>query len=71
MAGKNKRYHNHSPGASSLTNPPLSWLLILGALIAFAPMSIDMYLPSLPTIATEFGAEPSAAQFTLASFFDC
>lgn len=69
MVGKNKRYHNHSPGASSLTNPPLSWLLILGALIAFAPMSIDMYLPSLPTIATEFGAEPSAAQFTLASFF--
>jgi DHA1 family bicyclomycin/chloramphenicol resistance-like MFS transporter len=44
-------------------------LLILGALIAFAPMSIDMYLPGLPAIAAEFGAETSAAQFTLASFF--
>jgi DHA1 family bicyclomycin/chloramphenicol resistance-like MFS transporter len=32
-------------------------------------MSIDMYLPGLPAIATEFGAETSAAQFTLASFF--
>ena len=42
---------------------------MLGALIAFAPMSIDMYLPGLPTIAAEFGAETSAAQFTLASFF--
>ena len=32
-------------------------------------MSIDMYLPSLPAIAAEFGAEPAAAQFTLAGFF--
>lgn len=32
-------------------------------------MSIDMYLPSLPTIATSFGVAPAAAQFTLASFF--
>ena len=37
--------------------------------MAFAPMSIDMYLPGLPAIAAEFGAEPAAAQFTLASFF--
>lgn len=48
---------------------PVSWLLLLGALIAFAPMSIDMYLPGLPTIAAEFGAETAAAQFTLSSFF--
>ena len=53
----------------ALTHPPLSWLLILGALIAFAPMSIDMYLPGLPAIASEFGAATSAAQFTLSSFF--
>ena len=32
-------------------------------------MSIDMYLPSLPTIAAEFGVAASAAQFTLSSFF--
>jgi DHA1 family bicyclomycin/chloramphenicol resistance-like MFS transporter len=52
-----------------LTQPPLSWLLILGMLMAFAPMSIDMYLPGLPAIATEFGGQTAAAQFTLASFF--
>ncbi|MFZ4790258.1 MAG: Bcr/CflA family multidrug efflux MFS transporter [Candidatus Competibacteraceae bacterium] len=52
-----------------LTTLPLSWLLMLGALIAIAPMSIDMYLPSLPTIATEFGVTASAVQFTLSSFF--
>ena len=52
-----------------LTAPPKSWLFLLSALIAFAPMSIDMYLPGLPAIAAEFGAPTSAAQFTLASFF--
>ena len=52
-----------------MSDPPLSWLLILGALTAFAPMSIDMYLPALPAIAADFGTASSAAQFTLASFF--
>ena len=36
--------------------------------MAFAPMAIDLYLPALPTIAADFGADPSAVQFTLASF---
>ncbi|MCB1824043.1 MAG: Bcr/CflA family efflux MFS transporter [Candidatus Competibacteraceae bacterium] len=62
-------FRRHPPGAPILTHPPLSWLLLLGALTAFAPMSIDMYLPSLPAIATTFAADPAAAQYTLASFF--
>lgn len=37
--------------------------------MAFAPMSIDTYLPGLPAIAAEFRADPSVVQFTLASFF--
>ncbi len=59
----------HATGEPVLTQPPLSWLLLLGALTAFAPMSIDMYLPSLPAIAAAFAADPAAAQYTLASFF--
>jgi MFS transporter, DHA1 family, multidrug resistance protein len=47
----------------------LRLVLILGALSAFAPMSIDMYLPSLPTLAAEFGASTSATQLTLSAFF--
>lgn len=43
--------------------------LILGTLTAFAPFSIDMYLPGLPAIAREFGVETAAAQQTLAVFF--
>lgn len=43
--------------------------LILGALSAFAPMSIDMYLPSLPALQHDFGAGTAAAQLTLSAFF--
>ena len=43
--------------------------LILGALSAIAPMSIDMYLPSLPVLERHFGADAAAGQLTLAFFF--
>ncbi len=44
-------------------------LLILGALTAFAPMSIDMYLPALPRIAHDLGSTATGAQATVAAFF--
>jgi DHA1 family bicyclomycin/chloramphenicol resistance-like MFS transporter len=47
---------------------PLGLILLLGALTAFAPMSIDMNLPSLPMIARTFGVSPGSAQTTLAAF---
>lgn len=47
---------------------PLGLVLLLGALSAFAPLSIDMYLPSLPTIAQTFHVSTGAAQGTLAAF---
>src|SRR5262245_19014547 len=43
--------------------------LILGSLTAFGPLSIDMYLPGLPTIARDFRADTAAAQLTLSLFF--
>lgn len=43
--------------------------LLLGTLSAFAPMSIDMYLPAFPSIGRELGAGPDRVQLTLASFF--
>lgn len=47
----------------------LELLVILGSLTAFAPLSIDMYLPSMPTLEKSFGASTSAVQFTLSTFF--
>jgi DHA1 family bicyclomycin/chloramphenicol resistance-like MFS transporter len=44
-------------------------ILILSALVAFAPMSIDMYLPALPTLEDYFATDTASVQHTLASFF--
>ncbi|MFF5205414.1 multidrug effflux MFS transporter [Streptosporangium sp. NPDC000396] len=40
-------------------------LLVLGALFAIGPLSIDMYLPALPAIAGEMGASQAQVQLTL------
>jgi DHA1 family bicyclomycin/chloramphenicol resistance-like MFS transporter len=47
----------------------LQLTIILGCLAAFGPLSIDMYLPSLPTLAQEFHTDTAAAQLTLSIFF--
>lgn len=44
-------------------------IIILAALAGFGPMSIDMYLPSLPTITADLGVDPSQVQLTLSAFF--
>ncbi|MDT8915563.1 multidrug effflux MFS transporter [Amycolatopsis sp. PS_44_ISF1] len=46
----------------------LRFLLILGGLSAFGPLSIDMYLPALPRLATDLGASASTVQLTLTAF---
>jgi len=48
---------------------PWRLVLLLGALTAFAPMSIDMYLSSLPSIGASLHAGPDQTQATLAAFF--
>lgn len=43
--------------------------MLLGALTAVGPFSIDMYLPGLPSIARDFAAPIANVQLTLTSFF--
>ncbi|MDI1481189.1 Bcr/CflA family multidrug efflux MFS transporter [Polyangium sp. y55x31] len=43
--------------------------LILGALAALGPLTIDMYLPSLPSIERDLRTTASMTQLTLASYF--
>ncbi len=43
-------------------------ILILGLLTAFGPLSIDMYLPALPQIASDFNVPLASIQLSLASF---
>lgn len=44
-------------------------ILILGVLTALGPLSIDLYLPAFPLIATDFSASPAGVELSLASFF--
>ena len=45
------------------------WLILLGALTAIGPLSIDMYLPAFPQIERSLGGLPGSVELTLASFF--
>lgn len=51
------------------TSAPWRLVLVLGALTAFPPMAIDMYLPALPSIAAGLRSTPEAAQQTVSAFF--
>lgn len=44
------------------------FLLLLGALVAFGPLAIDLYLPALPAIAAGLSASPEAAQASITVF---
>ncbi len=46
-----------------------SLVVILGALIACAPMAIDLYLPAFPALERAFAADTARVQWTLATFF--
>jgi MFS transporter, DHA1 family, multidrug resistance protein len=58
------------PAAARVADAPvgrarLRLVLVLGALVALGPLTIDMYLPALPTIVTDLATTESAAQLTL------
>ncbi|WP_191248288.1 Bcr/CflA family multidrug efflux MFS transporter [Amycolatopsis deserti] len=46
----------------------LRYVLILGGLSAFAPLSIDMYLPALPRMADDLHSSAPTLQLTLTAF---
>lgn len=46
----------------------LRYVLVLGGLTAFAPLSVDMYLPALPGMASELHTTDTALQVTLTTF---
>ena len=54
----------NTQAAAAVDRTPWGLVFLLGALTAFAPMSIDMYLPSLPAI----GADLRARAVDIAGF---
>lgn len=53
------------PGDSLTKRQRLVYVLVLGALVALGPFTIDLYLPAFPAIATVFDASDAAIQLTL------
>ncbi len=47
----------------------VAMIIILGVITAFAPLSIDLYLPSLPLIEADLGVSAGLTQLSLALFF--
>ncbi|MGK5110865.1 MULTISPECIES: multidrug effflux MFS transporter [unclassified Geodermatophilus] len=60
-----------SPVRPPAVAPPLDgrrralFTLVLGAFVAIGPLTIDMYLPALPTITADLGATSATIQLTL------
>ena len=55
-------------GAAIAVTTGTAIIALLGAMSAFGPLSMDMYLPSLPTLAGYFSTSTSKAQLTLSGF---
>ncbi|MFF3867631.1 multidrug effflux MFS transporter [Micromonospora sp. NPDC001898] len=53
------------PGDLMSRRQRLRLVLVLGSLIAVGPLTIDMYLPALPALVTDFGTTSAAVQMTL------
>ncbi|MET0853528.1 MAG: multidrug effflux MFS transporter [Microterricola sp.] len=56
--------HSH-PGDALSSRQRLVYVLILGALTALGPFTIDLYLPAFPVLENELGVSPAAVQLTL------
>ncbi|KDF01082.1 transporter [Mycolicibacterium aromaticivorans JS19b1 = JCM 16368] len=57
---------NPQPLSADVAGPSrLRMIVVLGAMVALGPLTIDMYLPALPRIADELGVSSSVAQLTL------
>ena len=70
-----------TPAASPLVSPPnvppstpsadypIGWIMILGLIMAVGPLSIDMYLPALPSMAKEFGISTALMSNSVPTYF--
>lgn len=56
---------SREPGVAPTGRRYAQLVVVLGALIALGPLTIDMYLPAFPRIAEELDAGDSAVQLTL------
>ncbi len=60
----------HPAGAAQAQAEGQGWrvLAVLGALLAFASISTDFYLPALPTMAASLRSDPGTVEFTISGY---
>lgn len=56
---------SHTPAPPQSRGQRLTLIVVLGGLIALGPLTIDMYLPALPTITADLMTTSSTIQLTL------
>lgn len=64
-AARNAESTAGSPTGESPRSGRVRTILVLGSLVALGPLTIDMYLPALPSIGENLNASSSAVQLTL------
>ncbi|WP_410211574.1 Bcr/CflA family multidrug efflux MFS transporter [Aquirhabdus sp.] len=60
---------SHTPAQTIHHSYSMVWIALLGMLTALGPLSIDMYLPALPSMAHQFGVSTGAISTTLPAYF--
>lgn len=48
---------------------PVYWIMLLGFIVAIGPLTIDMYLPALPSMATDFGVSTGFIANSVPAYF--
>ena len=48
---------------------PVAWIMMLGLIVAVGPLSIDMYLPALPSMAEDFGVSTAFMANSVPAYF--
>ncbi len=48
---------------------PVAWIMMLGLIVAVGPLSIDMYLPALPSMADSFGVSTAFMANSVPAYF--
>ncbi|GAB3119343.1 Bcr/CflA family efflux MFS transporter [Glaciibacter psychrotolerans] len=55
----------HHPGDALSRGQRLVYILVLGALTALGPLTVDLYLPAFPALESDLGVSAAAIQLTL------
>lgn len=57
------------PNQPHMNHYPTTWIMLLGLIVAIGPLTIDAYLPALPSMAKDFGVPTSFIANSVPAYF--